>query len=69
MAGFAAAFGAQLFIAVRAFRDSPVAGVLSLVIPGYLVLYALREETRQPKAMAYWAAGIVLIIIGVMLGA
>ena len=69
MAGFLGALVAQFIIVATGFRDSLLTGLLCLLIPGYVLFHAMREETRQPKPLGFWACGIALIIAGVMLGA
>jgi len=67
--GFLACLLAQVLVAIGAFRDSPVIGLLCFIVPGYLLFYAIREKERKPGPLACWTFGFALVIIGVMLGA
>ena len=67
--GFVTAFLAQISVAASAFRNSVANGLLCFIIPGYLLFYAVREKERNPRPLVYWGAGVVLVIIGITLGA
>lgn len=57
---------AQLYIVVKAFRVSPLKGFLCLLIPGYILFFATTRNTRQTKALIFWAVGLLLFIVGLV---
>lgn len=64
--GWIAAFAAQIYIMIRAFRHSIVKGLLCLIIPGYVLVYATKRETREAKALTCWGVGLLTFIVGLV---
>ncbi len=65
--GFAIALGIQLYIVVLGFKKSLLHGFGCLIVPGYVLYFALRRDVSQIKAIFFWGAGIFFIIIGAYL--
>jgi len=57
----------QLYIAVSAFRRKFIQGLLCVIVPAYVLFWAMRGETRQPRALLAWGLGIVAFIVGILL--
>ncbi|MDZ7957230.1 MAG: hypothetical protein RMY34_04895 [Aulosira sp. DedQUE10] len=57
---------AQLYIVVKAFRVSPIKGVLCLLMPGYILFFVTTRRTRQTKALMFWVVGLLLFIVGLV---
>jgi hypothetical protein len=64
--GFFVVFAFQMYIVVLAFRRRVLQGFLCLIVPAYIVFWAMRAETRRPKALMAWFGGFLAIIIGVV---
>lgn len=62
MGGLAGAAIIQLYIVVAAFRERFIQGLLCLIVPGYILYYALKE--KRARLLAGWAAGIIALIAG-----
>lgn len=54
----------HFYVVVNAFRYRFVQGFFCLFVPAYIFYFALREETRQAKAIKMYGFGIVLLIGG-----
>jgi len=65
--GFAIALGIQLYIVVLGFKKSLPHGFCCLIVPGYVLYFALRRDVRQIRAIFFWATGLFFIIIGAFL--
>ena len=65
--GFLVALICQMYVVVLAFRKKVIDGILCLVVPAYILYWAMRQDTRQAKVLMAWAAGLVALIIGVVL--
>lgn len=63
--GWLLAMICQVYIAALAFRRSVVQGLFCLIIPAYILYFAMREETRKPKVLFLWGLGLLAFIIGV----
>lgn len=64
--GWVSAVIAQLYITVQAFRSSTIKGLLCLIIPGYVLLYATKRDTRQTRALIVWGTGLLAFVIGIV---
>ncbi len=58
LGGFLVMLICQDIVAVKAFKKSVREGMLCAMIPGYLLLYGSREETRQVKPLIGWLVGL-----------
>ena len=58
---------AQIYISVLAFKKNFRDGLLCLLLPGYILAFAMRKETRLTKLLILWGMSIVVFIIGVVL--
>jgi hypothetical protein len=56
----------QDIVAVKAFPRSVREGMLCAIVPGYILLYASREETRQVKPLIGWLVGLGIMLMGFM---
>lgn len=61
--GFLIVMLAQLAACAVAFRHSAAAGVLSLVVPGYM-FFALRRSGSYWPVIAVWFAGVLAVVAG-----
>jgi hypothetical protein len=66
LVGFLVMLVCQDIVAIRAFRKSVKEGILCAVIPGYILLYGVREEPRQPMSLIGWLIGLGLLLMGFM---
>lgn len=66
LGGFLVMLICQDIVAIRAFKKSVRDGILCAMIPGYLLLYASREENRQVKPLIGWLAGLGLLLMGLV---
>ena len=62
--GLLLALGSQVVLARAAFLDSVGQGMLCIAFPGYVVLWARRNDS---KLIWCWLAGIVLFVLGLAL--
>ena len=62
--GWVTAVIGQIYTMMRAFRRSFLKGLLCLIIPGYVLVYATNRETREAKALICWGAGLLAFIVG-----
>ena len=66
LVGFLVILVCQDVVAVKAFRRSVRDGLLCAVVPGYILLYASRRESRQVKPLIGWLAGLVVLLTGLV---
>jgi len=64
LVGFLIMLICQDIVAVKAFKKSVKEGILCIMIPGYLLIYGSREETRQVKPLIGWLVGMVVLLMG-----
>ncbi len=64
--GLIVAIVSQLYIVILAFRRKIIQGLLCLIIPAYVLVFAMREETRHLKVLGMWGLGLIAFIIGVI---
>jgi len=62
--GFLLAIGVPIYIVVLAFKKSAIEGLLCLIVPAYILYWAMREETKQPRALLTWVGALVSYIVG-----
>ena len=56
----------QDVVAVKAFPRSVREGLLCAIVPGYILLYASREASRQVKPLIGWLVGLGIMLMGFM---
>ncbi len=61
--GLALLAGSQLAIALHAFTDNPLSGLLCFLVPLYVYVYA-RKHKVGVWLMRGWYAGVALLITG-----
>jgi hypothetical protein len=66
LVGFLIILICQDIVAVKAFKRSVRDGLLCAVLPGYILIYGSREESRQIKPLIGWLAGLGIILMGFM---
>jgi len=66
LVGFLIILVCQDVVAVKAFRRSVRDGILCAIVPGYILFYASREESRQVKPLIGWLAGLVVLLTGLV---
>jgi hypothetical protein len=66
LGGFLIILICQDLVAVKAFPRSVREGILCAIVPGYILIYASREATRQVKPLIGWLAGLGIILMGFM---
>jgi hypothetical protein len=66
LVGFLVMLICQDIVAVKAFKKSAREGMLCAMIPGYLLYYGSRDETRQAKPLIGWLVGLGIILLGFM---
>jgi hypothetical protein len=66
LGGFLLILICQDIVAVKAFKKSVREGMLCAIIPGYILIYASREGSRQTKPLIGWLAGLGIILMGFM---
>lgn len=66
LVGFLVILVCQDIVAVKAFRRSVRDGLLCAIVPGYILLYASRGESRQVKPLIGWLAGFVILLAGLV---
>lgn len=66
LVGFLVILVCQDIVAVKAFKMSVREGLLCAVVPGYILFYASREESRQVKPLIGWLAGLGLLLTGLV---
>lgn len=64
LVGFLIMLICQDIVAVKAFKKSVKEGILCIMIPGYLLIYGSKEETRQVKPLIGWLVGMVILLMG-----
>jgi hypothetical protein len=63
VAGLATTMVAQLLASALCFRLSPIKGIASLVVPGYLFV-GIKQTAYHWRVVSLWACGILAIIAG-----
>jgi len=63
MLGLAIVMGAQIGIFLHAFTENPGAGLLCLVVPCYVVVYARRHPVSRLFLRA-WYLGMACFVVG-----
>ena len=53
-----------IWILVNAFKESILWGILSIIIPFVLLIFALMNLETCKKPLGIWLAGVVLYVIG-----
>jgi hypothetical protein len=66
LGGFLIILICQDIVAFKAFRRNYRDGMLCAMVPGYILFYATREETRQVKPVIGWLVGLGIILMGFM---
>jgi hypothetical protein len=67
LVGFLVMLVCQDIVAMKAFKNQKTKeGILSALLPGYLLIYGSREESRQVKPLAGWLIGLVILLMGIM---
>lgn len=66
LVGFLIMIICQDIVAVKAFKKSVKEGILCIMIPGYLLIYGSREETRQVKPLIGWLVGMAILLMGIV---
>ena len=66
LVGFLIILVCQDLVAVKAFKRSVRDGLLCAVVPGYILFYASRGESRQVKPLIGWLAGLVVLLTGLV---
>lgn len=54
----------SIWILVNAFKESILWGILSIIIPFVLLIFALMNLDKCKKPLGIWLAGVVLYVIG-----
>jgi uncharacterized membrane protein len=62
--GFLIIIVCQDIVAVKAFKRSVREGLLCAVVPGYILVHASREESRQMKPLIGWLVGLGVMLFG-----
>ncbi|MCX5826334.1 MAG: hypothetical protein NTY86_23405 [Deltaproteobacteria bacterium] len=66
LVGFLIILVCQDLVAVKAFKRSVRDGLLCAIVPGYILFYASRVESRQVKPLIGWLAGLVVLLTGLV---
>jgi uncharacterized membrane protein len=64
--GFLIMLVCQDIVAIRAFKRNVREGILCAMVPGYILFYASREETKQVKPVIGWLVGLTVLLMGFM---
>jgi hypothetical protein len=64
--GFLIMLVCQDIVAMKALKKSVREGLLCALIPGYILIYASRDENRQVKPLAGWLAGMGILMMGIL---
>lgn len=63
--GFLVMLICQDIVALRAFKNQKMReGILSAIIPGYLLIYGSREDSRHVKPIVGWLVGLAILLMG-----
>lgn len=63
--GFLVMLICQDIVALRAFKNQKMReGILSAIIPGYLLIYGSREDSRHVKPIVGWFVGLGILLMG-----
>jgi hypothetical protein len=63
VSGMGAMFVAQLVASALCFGVSPMKGIASLVVPGYLFV-GIRQTAYRSRVIGLWACGIAALVVG-----
>jgi hypothetical protein len=66
LGGFLIMIICQDIVAIKAFKKSVKEGILCAMLPGYLLYYGSREETRQVNPLIGWLVGMGILLMGFM---
>lgn len=66
LGGFLIMLICQDLVAFKAFKKGYREGALCAMIPGYILYYATREETRQVQPVIGWLIGLAILLMGFM---
>lgn len=66
LGGFLIILVCQDIVAFKAIRKSVREGMLCAMVPGYILFYASREESRQVKPLIGWLVGLGIVLMGFM---
>ena len=66
LVGFLIMLVCQDIVAVKAFKRSVREGLLSALVPGYILYHASRDESRQVKPLIGWLAGLAILLTGLV---
>ena len=66
LVGFLIMLICQDIVAVKAFPRAVRDGILCAMVPGYILIYASREATRQVKPVIGWLVGFGVMLMGFM---
>ena len=66
LGGFLIILICQDIVAFKAFRKSYREGMLCAMVPGYILYYATRKETRQVNPVIGWLVGLGIILMAFM---
>jgi hypothetical protein len=66
LVGFLIILVCQDIVAFKAFRRSAREGLFCAMVPGYILFYASREESRQVKPLIGWLVGLGIMLMGFM---
>lgn len=64
LVGFLIIIVCQDIVAIKAFKKNVREGLLCAIVPGYILYYASREESRQVKPVLGWLAGFTVLLMG-----
>jgi len=64
LGGFLIMLVCQDIVAIKAFKKSMREGILCAMLPGYLLYYGSRDETRQVKPLIGWLVGMGTLLMG-----
>ena len=66
LVGFLIMLVCQDIVAFKAKIKSAREGILCALVPGYILYYASREESRQVKPLIGWLVGFGILLMGFM---
>ncbi|MHB9098850.1 MAG: hypothetical protein ACYC5X_13625 [Syntrophales bacterium] len=64
LGGFLIMLICQDIVAIKALKKSMREGMLCAMLPGYLLYYGSRDETRQVKPLIGWLVGMGILLMG-----
>jgi hypothetical protein len=66
LGGFLIILICQDIVAFKALRRNYRDGMLCAMVPGYILFYATREQSRQLKPVIGWLIGLGIVLMGFM---